>query len=89
MTAHFSSFGEMFHANAAPMPPSGAVTLTENSAADAHTEFKRLYEMLPANSPAKRRQLLNLLKQYTSLNPQEKAEFDKFVLSGNGAVPQG
>jgi hypothetical protein len=40
--------------------------------------------MLPANSPAKRRQLLNLLNQYRLLNQTEKTEFDKFLATSSG-----
>ena len=56
-----------------------------NASGDIQAVFKQFYEMLPANSPAKRRQLLNLLNQYRSLNSTEKAEFDKFLITQSGA----
>jgi hypothetical protein len=55
-----------------------------NANGDIHVDFKRLYETLPANSPAKRRLLLNLLNQYRSLSQSEKAAFDKFLISCSG-----
>ena len=47
--------------------------------------FRHLYEMVPFNSPAKRRHLLSFLKEYSKLNSSEKAEFDQFLKFGNGA----
>ena len=50
-----------------------------------YEEFRLLYEMVPFNSPAKRKRLLSFLKQYEQLNSVDKAEFDQFLKSGNGA----
>ena len=50
-----------------------------------YEEFRHLYEMVPFNSPAKRRHLLSFLKEYGKLNSTEKAEFDQFLKYGNGA----
>ena len=47
--------------------------------------FRHLYEVVPFNSPAKRRHLLSLLKEYGKLNSSEKADFDQFLKFGNGA----
>ena len=47
--------------------------------------FRHLYEMVPFNSPAKRRHLLLFLKEYGKLNSTEKAEFDQFLKFGNGS----
>ena len=81
----FSSFAQLANSQSATFAVIQE-TQTLNAIADVHAEFKRLYEMSPANSPAKRRQLLNLLNQYRLLSPAEKAEFDKFLISGNGVA---
>ena len=77
----FTSFNQL-----AGYSPCVQDTCILNASGDIHAEFKRLYEMLPANSPAKRRQLLNLLNQYRALNQTEKVEFDKFLTTGSGSA---
>ena len=47
--------------------------------------FRHLYEIVPFNSPAKRRHLLSFLKEYGKLNSTEKSEFDQFLKFGNGS----